>query len=224
MSKSEEERGIACGSGHGATRERSMRTRRGKATSDNSVCSVTGFAPTYLMFGRHTRLPLDLVMRVPSQGGGNSTQEWVKKHHEQLTFAYFKVSENLQKATTKSMCLYDRTAHRSPLVPGEQALVRDIRRRERGKSGGRWEPQPYATVRQQSKGVAVYFIRPEGKSGAEWMLHWNDLRPCLRDPGVPQEPPSTKEPELQSLDSDEFEAQRCGAALGQAVRLTSRMD
>ncbi|KAL7873555.1 hypothetical protein AOLI_G00126260 [Acnodon oligacanthus] len=101
----------------------------------------------------------------------------------------------MEKSAAKNKRLYDRTAHISLLLPGERVLVRDNRRWEKGKLGNRWEPQPYVIVRQQSEGVPVYIIRPEGKSGADRMLHWNSLRPCLRDPVVPQEPPSTKDPE-----------------------------
>ena len=64
-----------------------------------SVHSITGYAPAFLMFGRHLGLPLELVMGVLSQGVQSTRKECVRKHHEQLTCAYWEVSESLQLRT-----------------------------------------------------------------------------------------------------------------------------
>ncbi|KAL7837443.1 hypothetical protein SRHO_G00271540 [Serrasalmus rhombeus] len=160
---------------------------------NNSVHTITGYAPTYLMFGRHMRLPLDLALGVPRQGEEDGVQEWVKRHHERLTYAYCKVSANSAKAAAKNKRLYDRTARDSlPLLAGERVLVWDNRRRAKGKLGDRWESQPYVIIRQLSTGVPVYVVRPEGKLGPERTLHRNLLRPCLYLPKSPQVPPTER--------------------------------
>uniref|UniRef100_A0A3B1KLS0 Gypsy retrotransposon integrase-like protein 1 n=1 Tax=Astyanax mexicanus TaxID=7994 RepID=A0A3B1KLS0_ASTMX len=120
---------------------------------NNTMHSTTGYAPMYLMFGRHACLPLDLALGVPRQDGANSVQEWVSTHHERLTYAYGKASENSSKAAAKNKRLYDRTARDSPLLSGERVLVWDNRRRAKGKLGDRWESQPYVIVRQLSRGA-----------------------------------------------------------------------
>ncbi|XP_062386495.1 uncharacterized protein LOC134074829 [Sardina pilchardus] len=149
---------------------------------NNSVHATTGYAPSYLMFGRHTRLPVDLLLgTTPSEGVG-SISEWVSQHHERLRYAYSKASENLGAAAQKNRRLYDRTAREAPLLPGERVLVWDNRRRGKGKLSDRWESQPYVVVSQRQDDLPVYVVRPEGKPGPERVLHRNLLRPCPHYP------------------------------------------
>lgn len=55
---------------------------------NNSVHSSTGYAPSYLMFGRHLRLPVDLLLGTEAAERGYSTTDWVNRHHHQLLDAY----------------------------------------------------------------------------------------------------------------------------------------
>lgn len=64
---------------------------------NNSVHSSTGYAPTYLMFGQHVHLPVDLALGTSNRNGVGSVQEWVHEHHKSLTQAYNKVCQNLQR-------------------------------------------------------------------------------------------------------------------------------
>lgn len=109
---------------------------------NNSVHSTTGYAPSYLMFGRHVRLPTNLLLGTAQSDGAQSTTDWVSQHHQRLLYAYGKVTKHLGVAAVKNKCLYDRTAQDSPLLPGERVLVRENRRRGRGKLGDHWEPKP----------------------------------------------------------------------------------
>ena len=51
---------------------------------NNSFHASTGYTPHYLMFGRHSQLPVDLMVRLPEQQGGESPDDWVAKHHYRL--------------------------------------------------------------------------------------------------------------------------------------------
>lgn len=156
---------------------------------NNSVHSSTGYAPTYLMFGRHTRLPIEMVIGTTGAQTAISTGEWVGKHAEQLSYAYSKTSENLQKAAEKNKRLYDKTARDAPLLPGERVLVLDHRRQGKGKLSNRWEDQTYVVVGRPDASLPVYKVRPEGQDGPQRTLHRNHLRPCLlfplREPARP---------------------------------------
>ncbi|XP_039505665.1 uncharacterized protein LOC120461506 [Pimephales promelas] len=68
---------------------------------NNSVHSVTGYAPSYLMFGRHLRLPVDLLMGTEAVERGYSTTDWVNRHHHQLLNAYRRVSDHLSTAAPR---------------------------------------------------------------------------------------------------------------------------
>ncbi|KAG1925606.1 interleukin-1 receptor accessory protein-like 1-A [Pimephales promelas] len=157
---------------------------------NNSVHSVTGYAPSYLMFGRHLRLPVDLLMGTEATERGYSTTDWVNRHHHQLLNAYRRVSDHLSAAAAKNKRLYDRTAREAPLLPGERVLVRDNRRPGKGKLSDRWESTPYVVEQRQGPDAPVYSVRPEGKPGPIRVLHRNLLRPCPNYPQLVAEAPS----------------------------------
>ena len=161
---------------------------------NNSIHSTTGYAPTYLMFGRHIRMPTDLVLGVTADQEEASVTEWVGRHHQRLHFAYEQVSKRIQTAGEKSKRLYDRTAREAPLLPGERVLVRDNRRQGKGKLSDRWEATPYVVCRQQRPGQPVYTIRPEGKSGPDRVVHRNMIRPCPNYPEAVEEVPTEPVP------------------------------
>lgn len=54
---------------------------------NNSVHSSTGYAPAYVMFGRHLRLPLDLMLEATQPGCTQTVTEWVSQHHKRLQYA-----------------------------------------------------------------------------------------------------------------------------------------
>lgn len=160
---------------------------------NNSVHSSTGYAPSFLMFGRHVRLPTDLLLGTTQTEEGQSTTDWVSRHHQRLLYAYEKVTEHLGAAAAKNKRLYDRTAQDAPLLPGERVLIRDHQRRGRGKLCDRWESQPYVVVGCPRPDSPVYTVRPEGRAGPDRVLHRNLLRPCPNYPQV--RPPVPEVPE-----------------------------
>ena len=146
---------------------------------NNTVHASTGYAPAFLMFGRHLRMPVDLLTGGFGTEAPTDTTDWVAKHQEQLSYAYQRTSDSLQRSGQKNKRLYDRTAREAPLLPGERVLMRDHRRRQTGKLRDRWEKGPYVVVRRLDSERPVYKIRPEGKDGPERVVHRNNLRPCL---------------------------------------------
>uniref|UniRef100_A0A8C1L969 Gypsy retrotransposon integrase-like protein 1 n=1 Tax=Cyprinus carpio TaxID=7962 RepID=A0A8C1L969_CYPCA len=157
---------------------------------NNSVHSTTGYAPTYLMFGRHVRLPMDMLLGTTAGEEGSSLTDWVMGHHQRLQSAYERVSGRINRAALKNKRLYDRTAQEAPLLPGERVLVRDNRRQGKGKLSDRWEAQPFVVQRQPHPDQPVYALRPEGKAGPERVLHRNLIRPCPNYPKrVVENPP-----------------------------------
>ncbi|KAL2077722.1 hypothetical protein ACEWY4_027226 [Coilia grayii] len=149
---------------------------------NNSIHSITGYAPAYLMFGRHVRLPVDMLLGTAPTGVAQTTSEWVGQHHQRLHDAYRRVSEHLGTAAAKSKRLYDRTAREAPLLPGERVLVRDCRRSGKGKLSDHWENRPHVVVRRHHPDRPVYTVRPEGRPGPERVLHRNLLHPCPNYP------------------------------------------
>lgn len=157
---------------------------------NNSVHSTTGYAPTYLMFGRHVRLPTDLLFGTAVVEEASSLTDWVDRHHQRLHSAYERVTDRINVAAAKNKWLYDRMAREALLLPGERVLVRDNRRQGKGKLSDRWEALPYVVQCQQNPDQPVYTIRPEGKPGPEQVVHRNLIRPCLNYPKPTVEAPT----------------------------------
>lgn len=93
------------------------------ASYNNTIHSTADYAPTYLMFGRHGRLPIDLLLGTGQSDGARSTSEWVRQHHQWLHSDYQWVTKHLAVTAAKTKCLYNRTARDCPLLPGERVLV-----------------------------------------------------------------------------------------------------
>jgi hypothetical protein len=92
---------------------------------NNTVHSSTGYTPHYLMYGRHGRLPLDLVMGLPDQQGERSPDAWVAGHHRRLVTAHEMAKKSIAAATDVQKRAFDRKARNLPLLPGERVLVRN---------------------------------------------------------------------------------------------------
>ena len=115
---------------------------------NNSFHASTGYTPHYLMFGRHGRLPVDLMMGLPEQQGGESPDDWVAKHHCRLKRVHDIAQKSLETATANQKKAFDRRARALPLLIGERVLVRKRGLKGRNKTTDRWESVPYIVSRQ----------------------------------------------------------------------------
>lgn len=87
---------------------------------NNTVHSATGFAPAYLMFGRHLRLPVDVSLGVaPTQLHQNAVT-WVDEHHKRLKSAYDLAHRKMGVTASREKGHYDQKVHAPLLLPGER--------------------------------------------------------------------------------------------------------
>lgn len=145
---------------------------------NNTVHSATGYAPSYLMFGRHLRQPVDLNLGVERDSPCHNLGGWVKDHHQKLSFAYEMARKKMRAAATQNKRAYDRSARALPLVPGERVWIRDRNRQGQGKLHPGWSSEPYVVVEEVGNTGVVYRVRPE-KGGGEKVLHRNALKLCV---------------------------------------------
>lgn len=160
---------------------------------NNSVNDSTGLSPFFVMFGRHARLPVDMVMgatttpaQALSEGG------WVQAHHSILIRAYETVAKHTQQRQDRDQQRHNQRRRAEPLLPGERVLMRNFRWRSQGKLAPRWNREPFVVVSALSPNSPTYRIRPEGQEGPEHTIHRNDLKPCLF---APAQPPPGKDPD-----------------------------
>lgn len=137
----------------------------------------TGYSPYFLMFGRHPRLPVDLLFGSPTTNQPCEYGEYVQNLFESLSQAYALANQASQVAKRQQKKYYDRKAKSEDFNPGDRVLVKVCHVEGKQKLGDRWGAQPYIVVKKQP-GVPVYVVRPEG-GGAERVLHRNLLTQCM---------------------------------------------
>ena len=95
-------------------------------------CNVTPHAstllsPFYVMFGRHPRLPVDLMLptaRSDREAPG-SQDSWMTLHQQRLQEAYKTVSRRLGQAADKRKKIFDRKARDASLEVGTRVYLRN---------------------------------------------------------------------------------------------------
>lgn len=146
----------------------------------NCTCSeVTGFSPFYLLYGRSPRLPVDVLFSLTPEQGDSNLQNYMEKWKQGMEEAHEIARENAQKSAVRSKRRYDSGAKSSALQPGDRVLIRNMTPRGGpGKLRNHWEDIVHTVVRQVSKDIPVYELRPErGKKGLR-IMHRNLLLPC----------------------------------------------
>lgn len=86
---------------------------------NNTVHSVPGFVPSYLMFGRHLRLPVDVGLGTIEARPTGNLNSWVSDHHQRLSHAYDLARKKMRQAAEQAKQYYDRKARAASLLVGE---------------------------------------------------------------------------------------------------------
>lgn len=142
---------------------------------------VTGFSPFYLLYGRSPRLPVDMLFSLSPGGdqGDSNHQTYMQRWKQGMTDAYEITRENASKAAVRGKRHYDSKMRYSALLPGDRVLVRNLTPRGGpGKLRNHWEDVVHTVVRQVSKDIPVYELKPERGKGRSRTLHRNLLLPC----------------------------------------------
>ncbi|KAK7883852.1 hypothetical protein WMY93_026975 [Mugilogobius chulae] len=127
---------------------------------------------------RHARLPVDWSIEFAPAVRTESLEGWTQHHQQALKQAYQLTNRRAQQRQSQDQARYNHKARLAPLLPGERVLIRNFRRRARGKLSPRWGPELYVVVEQLRGKFPVYIVRPEGKTGPTRTHHHNNLRPC----------------------------------------------
>lgn len=65
---------------------------------NNTIHSARGFVPSYLMFGRHLRLPVDVGLGTIKARPTGNLNSWVSDHHQRLFHAYDLARKKMRQA------------------------------------------------------------------------------------------------------------------------------
>ncbi|CAB4027077.1 Retrovirus-related Pol poly from transposon, partial [Paramuricea clavata] len=87
----------------------------------------TGFSPFYLLFGRHPRLPIDMILNLESESTESlNYREYVNNWSEAMFEAYKFANEKSSQSRAKGKKLYDRRIRSSELRSEDRVLVRNL--------------------------------------------------------------------------------------------------
>ena len=154
----------------------------------------TGYAPFYLMFGRHPRLAIDAFLGLTNEPSApRRHQDYSDQLQHRLEYAYNIASEEARKAAKKHKKYYDKKVRHVQLIPGDRVLIRKVGLKGKQKLADIWDREPYIVKRQPVPDIPVYEVQLENSRKKSKLLHRNMLLPFNGLP-VPRELRPAKPP------------------------------
>ena len=126
----------------------------------NSVHSSTGFAPFEMIFGRKSRLPVDIMLGTnPVETEYSSLRQYVDSLKTRLEFAFKVAQQSSDFSHLINKYKYDQRIRASQIKPGDKVLVRNVGVRGMHKLSPTWKPEIYEVVRQVLQNKRVYELK-----------------------------------------------------------------
>ena len=149
----------------------------------------TSLSPFYVMFGRHPRLPVDLMLPTARSDGEapGGQDSWMALHQQRLQEAYKTVSRRLGQAADKRKKIFDRKARDASLEVGTKVYLRN-HPAGRNKIQDAFKDKIYRIV-QRHGDQNVYLIEPADGFGLPKTVGRAELKICEHPPPAVQTPP-----------------------------------
>ena len=140
--------------------------------------ATTGFSPFFLLFGRHPRLPVDMLLGQEDQACSqpNTVPQYVKEAKDRIGKAYDEARIAMDEARKKQKRHYDESARGIALQVGDCVLVRNVGLKGKHKLADKWRNDIYTITEMPYPDLPVFKVQKEG-SREEKVLHRNMLLP-----------------------------------------------
>ncbi|XP_048240817.1 uncharacterized protein LOC124120015 [Haliotis rufescens] len=156
----------------------------------------TGFAPFFLMYGRHPRLPVDIAFGLDMDSAKSTSMTcYIKDLKDRLSQAYDIASSAAKKAQSRNKSLYNQKARAAVIEKGDRVLVKVVAFDGRHKLADRWEEDIYVILDQPNSSIPVFVVGKENGHGRTRTLHRNLLLPIG---SLPQTAPVPKPRRIKS--------------------------
>ena len=146
-----------------------------------SLHEATGFTPNYLMFGRETRAPIDLVYGRPPGGErvDATYSSYSRDFAERMESSYRLVREHLRVAAERRKRNYDLKVRPAEFAPGDRVWYFTPRRYQgRSPKWARMYTGPFTVM--ERCGLVNYRLRKTAHS-KPFVAHVDKLKPCFED-------------------------------------------
>ena len=184
----------------------------------------TGFAPFYLMFGRHPRLAIDAFLGLKQETSTpKSHQDYSDKLRHRLEHAYNMASEEAKKSAKKDKKYYDQKVRHVQLMPGDRVLIRKVGLKGKQKLADIWDREPYIVKRQPIPDIPVYEVQLEYNRRKSKLLHRNMLLPFNGLP-VPKEVKHAKTSKdiVVEVSDDPYQADKSSTSSEESSEVSER--
>ena len=138
------------------------------ATKPDSI----GYAPFYLMFGRHPRLPIDIAMGtdMEKEEEERMASEYVEELRKKLEWAYEVATKESRKASSGQKGQYDKRIRGTAVEIGDRVLVKNVTKRGKCQLANRFEDEIYVVKEQPNKDIPVFVVEQEVGPGKRRIL------------------------------------------------------
>ena len=127
---------------------------------NSSVHSATGFSPFELMFGRKSRLPVDMLLATRTlETQYSSIRDYVKTLKARLEFVHDVARQAMHYSHSRNKERYDKTAPGITCNPGDKVVIKNVGVRGMHKLEPNWLPEEYRVVREIAGNPRVYEVK-----------------------------------------------------------------
>ena len=168
----------------------------------------TGYAPVYLMFGRHPGLAIDAFLGLNNEPSAPKRhQDYSDQLQHRPEYAYNMASEESRKAAKKHKKYYDQKVRHVQLLPGDRVLIRKVGLKGKQKLADIWDREPYIVKCQPVADIPVYEVQLENSRKKSKLLLRNMLLQFNRRP-VPKDlrPAKPSRKEIAIVSDDPYQA------------------
>ena len=164
----------------------------------------TGYSPFFLLYGRHPRLPIDLIFNLDQSVDSKGHTEYTNKWKAAMEEAYALAQKRSSASAVRNKRYYDKKVRFVDLQPHDRVLVRNLSERGGpGKLRAFWEKEVYVVVRRKDPLSPVYEVKREtGKNARQHGNRRSRVSPRLQNRTSPAERSIVEEDSSSSSDEE----------------------